>query len=291
MPGVVDLDNVTAMSDGIFSIAPYLTALPDDLAGLTDPYKDAGALTTDGLQEAMSETRTAFKRWGSTATFKSSITDQTKTFDIACLEANPVVLGLFYRTANPTKSDTGTSEVQTITISGSPTGGTWVAVFGDEATTDLAQNATAAQVQTALRALPGIGSAGVTVTGSTGGPYTVTFAGPLANTDVATIQVTSNLTGGTSPAVAVVVTTPGVSGGDFYTVVDDVAGITDLRVCVFDVFEDDTHFRYMLPKAEVTARKNVTQNTSTLTQYGMTVTAYPDDNNIAVKRYIKIAAA
>lgn len=54
---------------------------------------------------------------------------------------------------------------------------------------------------------------GVVVTGSAGGPYTVTFAGPLAGTNVAQMTATSSLTGG-SPSIAVATTTAGGSGVD-----------------------------------------------------------------------------
>ena len=44
---------------------------------------------------------------------------------------------------------------------------------------DLAYNATAASVQSALEALPGVGAGKVTVTGAAGGPYTVVIDGSL----------------------------------------------------------------------------------------------------------------
>jgi RHS repeat-associated protein len=91
---------------------------------------------------------------------------------------------------------TTNSEVQTITLNNSPTGGTFRLTFGSEQTTDIAYNASAATVDSALEALSGIDT--VTVTGSAGGPYTITFTGSHAGTNVA--QVTgdaTNLTKGT----------------------------------------------------------------------------------------------
>lgn len=70
----------------------------------------------------------------------------------------------------------GQPEIQRIVISGGPTTGTWTAAYGSppQETSGLAITATAAQVEDALN---GIVPTGVSVTGNTGGPYTVTFTG------------------------------------------------------------------------------------------------------------------
>lgn len=96
-----------------------------------------------------------------------------------------------------------TNEVQTVTITGTPTGGTFTLTFAGQTTAALAYNAAASAVQTALRALVDIGPGNVNVTGSAGGPYTVTFVGSFAGTNVPQMTATSTLTGGTSPAVGV----------------------------------------------------------------------------------------
>lgn len=109
----------------------------------------------------------------------------------------------------------GTTEVQTVTITGIPTGGTFTLTMDGATTSALAYNAAAATVQTALQALATIGSGNALVTGSAGGPYTVTFASALALMDVNTLSADGTLlTGGTAPAVAVTVATPGVNPGD-----------------------------------------------------------------------------
>jgi len=97
-----------------------------------------------------------------------------------------------------------TAEVQTITISGSPTGGS-IEVAGQE----VAYNAAAADVQDALEEVYGDGN--VTVSGSAGGPWTVTFAKSLG--DVAALTVDdAGLIGGTVPSAAVSTGTAGVNG-------------------------------------------------------------------------------
>lgn len=102
------------------------------------------------------------------------------------------------------------SEVQTVTISGGPTGGTFTLSYGGHTTTAIPYNAAASAVQSALQALASIGAGNATVTGATGGPYSVDFVGALADEDVAQMTESgASLTGGTSPAVTVATTTAG----------------------------------------------------------------------------------
>jgi len=107
-----------------------------------------------------------------------------------------------------------TEEVQSVTVTGGPTGGTFTLTFVGQTTAAIAYNATAAAVQTALQALSSIGAGNVAVTGNAGGPYSVTFIGTLANTDVAQMTASgAGLTGGTSPGVTVATTTAGGADG------------------------------------------------------------------------------
>lgn len=101
-----------------------------------------------------------------------------------------------------------TGEVQTITLTGA-TGGTFTLSFKDKETGPLAYNVSAANMQTALRALSSIGGANVNVSGSSGGPYTVTFVGSL--TGINQPQIVSDpagLTGSAAVTPAVTLTTP-----------------------------------------------------------------------------------
>lgn len=99
------------------------------------------------------------------------------------------------------------NEVQSITISGAPTGGTFTLTFNGETTAAIAYNASAAAVQAALEALGLIDPGDVAVTGS--GPYAVTFKGKYAGVNVTQITGTASFTGGTSPAIATATTTAG----------------------------------------------------------------------------------
>jgi hypothetical protein len=106
----------------------------------------------------------------------------------------------------------GTAEVQTVTITGGPAGGTFTLTYSAQTTAGIAYNANAAAVQSALEALSNLAPGDLVVTGGPGPatPYVVTFAASLGNVD----QMTANgagLTGGVTPAVGVVTTTPGVN--------------------------------------------------------------------------------
>lgn len=113
----------------------------------------------------------------------------------------------------------GTDEVQTLTIGGTPTSGTFKLAydgFTTGAITWSATNATLiANIDAALEALPNIGTGGVAVAVASMtagiGTATITFSGAnLAKRVQPLISVASNDLAGTAPTVAVEETTPGV---------------------------------------------------------------------------------
>lgn len=107
----------------------------------------------------------------------------------------------------------GTNEVQTLSISGTPTGGTFTLTFDGFTTAAIARNAAAAAVQSALLALPNLDSGDVVASGGAlpGTPVVLTFGGNYARMPVNLITANGALlTGGTSPTAAVAETTPGV---------------------------------------------------------------------------------
>lgn len=95
-----------------------------------------------------------------------------------------------------------------LTITGTPTGGTFTLTYKGQTTGTIAYNATAAAVQTALEALTKIGVGNVTVTGGPGPvtPWTVSFLSGLLQNDVSVMTHTDSFTGGTSPALGIVQT-------------------------------------------------------------------------------------
>jgi hypothetical protein len=104
---------------------------------------------------------------------------------------------------------------QTVTINGTPTGGTFTLSSGGNSTS-LAYNAAAATAQTAVRAWGGI-YAGVTVTGSAGGPYTISFPNATTNVQAPSAPFSvdqSALTGGTAATSTATIAATGQGGTD-----------------------------------------------------------------------------
>lgn len=102
-----------------------------------------------------------------------------------------------------------TNEVQTITVTGSPTGGTVRYGFLGTYTTALPYNETGANIQVAMRLLRTIDGANITVTGAAGGPYVFTFIGTLAGQHFSPIVSDISLVTGGTPVYTNVNTTPG----------------------------------------------------------------------------------
>jgi hypothetical protein len=134
--------------------------------------------------------------------------------------ANPLgvpdkTLGPFTFTEAPVA---GTNEVQTITIGGTPTAGSFQLTFKGQTTAAITWSATnntlRDRVDAALEALTTIGADNVTTavgTMTSGvGTLTVTFVSALGKKDMPLMTVRSALTG-TSPTIAVTTTTPGVN--------------------------------------------------------------------------------
>lgn len=106
----------------------------------------------------------------------------------------------------------GTDEVQTVTLNSS-TGGTFTLGYGGQTTANIAYNASAATVQTALEGLSSIGAGNVSVSGANGGPYTITFLNTLGKTDVENVVFDgANLTGFVD--VSITETNPGSGGAN-----------------------------------------------------------------------------
>lgn len=109
----------------------------------------------------------------------------------------PVILG----------SPEGTGEVQKIDYTGVTAGKTTTLTFDGDATAALPAKAglTAAEVQQALRDLETIPSDGVTVSGATGGPFTVAFKAESFEEDNVPL-LTAAAAEGAAPVVTVVST-------------------------------------------------------------------------------------
>lgn len=138
-----------------------------------------------------------------------------------------------------------TNEVQTITVTGTPTGGSFTLSFKGYAAT-IAWNSSAAAADTLIEALSSVGTTGVTVAGGPlpATPLTVTFTNQLGNQAVPLlIPNSTGLTGGTTPLATVTRTTPGVGQYDATALYTDLGatkgGITVMRNNAEEVFTVD----------------------------------------------------
>jgi hypothetical protein len=122
----------------------------------------------------------------------------------AVITGGKVIEGVYRGYSSAGAPANGTSEVQTLTIGGTPTGGTFTLAFDGFTTAPITWSATnatlIANIDTALEALPNIGTNGVTTAAGTVtagiGTITITFAANLAALAVPTITVVANnLTG------------------------------------------------------------------------------------------------
>lgn len=106
------------------------------------------------------------------------------------------------------------NDLQRVTITGSPTGGTFTLSIGATPSAAIDFDATAAEVETALSGISGY-TGSVDVQGDPGGPYIVEFIGAKAGTDVPTMTANAaGLTGGSTPGVTV----RAINNGDTGTV-------------------------------------------------------------------------
>ncbi len=92
---------------------------------------------------------------------------------------------------------------QRVTVTGSPTGGTFTLTYEGVASAAIAYGARASAVKTALNAVSTIGGDVATVSGPAGGPWVVTFAGTVGNDASPLVLGTNSLTGGSAPSVAI----------------------------------------------------------------------------------------
>jgi RHS repeat-associated protein len=132
-------------------------------------------------------------------------------------------------TSPPSASDTvlvtstgyGADSVQQVQLTGTPTGGTFTLTFNGQTTSSIAYNASAATVQSAVQGLSSIGSGNALVAGGIGGPWQVRFVGTLGGSVRPALTGNgSGLTGGTSPTVALTITSLGGDAGHVQQMTD-----------------------------------------------------------------------
>jgi hypothetical protein len=144
-------------------------------------------------------------------TFAASTSNQLVTMGLTVANLQSLFL-ICDKGCTITTNGTAAADVQTISITGTPTGGTFPITFGGQVT-EVAYSASNTTMQTALQALSTIGSGNVTCTGGPlpGTAIVCTFAGTLATGQQSLMTTFSGqLTGGSTPTAIVTHTTPGL---------------------------------------------------------------------------------
>jgi len=182
------------------------------------------------------------------------------------------------------------NEIQTITLGGTPTGGTFTLTYSGQTTGNITWSSTNAtllsNILAALRALSNIGDEDVTVTAGTLtagiGSILITFTGLLANTDVATMTYSSSLTG-TAPTIAISETVKGNGAGSFGAltgceniiidgwiaedgmIFDAIKGEVKFFVRQAGYFLDQEQSQYEVPLIQTSSTPNAWHHIQTLT--------------------------
>ena len=175
----------------------------------------------DGRPDALLMNGTAKAMLGMVAAFSGQLRSAVDAFGIEqeTFRGIPLIdLGENAGASTPVigKFAAGTSEVQTLTPSGTWTSGTYTLTFQGETTAAIAVAATAADVVTALNLLPNIRSGDVVGGGVAlnAGAMTITFAQDYAGVDVPLMTADVSSVVGAGHAVAITESTPGTYSAD-----------------------------------------------------------------------------
>lgn len=127
--------------------------------------------------------------------------DTTMAIDTLDLhdDATLVPVGARFRTEgiNTIRTVTASNNSMQWLVTVDASSGNFTVTFEGQTTASIAENAAASAVQSALEALSNVAVGELLVTGSSGGPYTITAAGTLANTSGLVLTVNNvDLSGG-----------------------------------------------------------------------------------------------
>lgn len=250
-------------------MAPLGTAMPTAPAPTAWPsgWLELGFLTDKGVVESLARQKTKTWNWQGGSAGRSLYTQPEHSFAIECNEENSHVQRLL-RPGSTVSSTGGSAEVQTITLTGTGTSGTWsLTLPGYGTASGLAYNIATTALATALSAAYGVT---VTVTGTAGTSYVTTFAAAAGNVP---LQQATNAISGIS-AITVVETTAGVNPVNT-TNVKAFTG-TDFWMFGFDFVDGTIHKRYIAQQADATPTGSITYAASGLTIAAFTIDCYPD---------------
>ncbi|MGI9091537.1 MAG: hypothetical protein ACR2GG_10595 [Gemmatimonadaceae bacterium] len=260
-------DSLQAVSTAALGTTAPTVPMPTPLAAGWYPL---GWIDDNGITENAANAETKHYAWQGNSLIATIRYQNEHSFEFLAAERNLAVLTLDRRSSPSTVA--GTNEVQTVTITGAPTGGTFTLTYSGQTTSNIAYNATGVAVQTALASLPAIGSGNVTVTGA--GPYAVAFVNALAARDVPVlVGSAAGLTGGT-PGVTVTTTTPGVPAVNTWPV--GAVSATNIRQWVIDMGNGPVHTRLYIPNGEAVVTGPKVYQGKDITTTPFRVDCYPD---------------
>lgn len=258
--GDVNQRVLTAPFGATVPTSPLLSAVPtgyydvgllDDETGLTE---DSGLQTTNKFV------------WQGSAIGRVLKSQATKSFTFNSVEENAVTMGLLRPASTPTTTG-ATAEVQTITITGPPTGGTFT-IYSIWGSYNAAYNVTTANLATALTNAFGFT---VAVSGTVSVSYVITFPANLGNVPLMTVS--NQLTGG-GATISIATTTPGVTGTNTW----DVMPYTGLNLRTFLIYLIDggVHKCLYIPNGEAVGTGSPKYQGGDWTMWQYTVNCYID---------------
>lgn len=222
---------VIATAGNFIGIGRYITVNPSVVTG-TETEGSAGAITTNTADSiVVLLVGSSYAVHGATVICRWS--DYRWVTDVGLYPSCPI----YVQVSNCFAANTG-GNYQLLTITGSPTGGSFtLKVTGSSATAPftgttaaIAYNATADEVQSALE---GISQLADNVT-CTGGPLPgtavqITFGGSLPDTTSISMTATSSLTGGGSPRITITTLPGNVPDGVTVTAVSNASQLLYLE--------------------------------------------------------------
>lgn len=257
--GDVNMRVVTAALGVAQPTAPYPTAWG---AG----WYDLGLLdAASGITQSQSQQETKVYAVQGGAVARVLRSQFEKPFKVVCLETNLAVKSLMYPGTTVTTTG-GVAEVQTITIAGTGTSGTWQINTEWGSLLALAYNITTANL---ILAFATVGVT-VTCTGTPGSSYVVTFPATLGN--VQTMTFVNNIAGATGITVAT--TTPGTTGTNTRPVFPSSA--QNLRQFGIDLIDGSIATRLIVGNGEALSDVDVNYNVGVATVVGLTINPYLD---------------
>lgn len=252
--------------------APLGTTLPTTVtANPGAGWYEVGLLSDDGITETRDvNDNLIYDLLGSLV--RNVRNQEQRSFGFTALEDNRVVRELKYVGSQLTSSG-GTAEVQTVTLTGTGTAGTWTLTLpGYGTASGLSFNITTTALASALNSA--FSMSGITVSGTAGSSYIVTF--PTSAGNVPQMTATNAITGVT--AIGVATTTPGVNGANSRAV-GSGTGLNNR--CWYIVAQDGAKGQAVaLGNGEASATGDTAISGGAVKTSQFTVRAYPDTSGV-----------